>query len=229
MEFKQFTYLILSLALLLLLTLTGPNKTARFRDTFKYMLPGILFSFAIYIIWGTRFNQIGIYTFNPEYITGINLWNLPIEEWIFLFVVSFVSLQMYNWVKIKFASFEKPNVFLAVSLVLLIIFGLTAYFFRQRLYAFFTFFLLSVYFGYTIFRNRFKKHYTKFYITYFIVLIPVLLVKGILTALPVVTYNNSVTIGVQLFNIPLEDFGYFFLLLLMNISIFEYLNERRFF
>lgn len=193
------------------------------------MFPGILFTVAIYIMWATRFNQIGIYSFNPEFITGIRFWDLPVEEWIFLFVVSFVSIQVYEWVKIRFATFEKPNVFLAVSLVLLVLFGLIAFLFRQKLFSFFTFFLLTVYFGYTIFRNRFKKHYTKFYITYFIIIIPILVVKGILTWLPVITYNNSVTLGVRMFNIPVEDFGYFFLLLLMSISIFEYLNERRLF
>lgn len=229
MEFKQFTYLILSVALLALLPLTGPNKLARLRESLKYMIPGILFTVAIYIIWGTRFNQIGVYSFNPEYTTGITLWDLPMENWIFLFVVSFISLQVYSWVKIRFAAFEKPNVFLAVSLVLAVIFGIITFFYRQRLYSFFTFFLLTVYFGYTIFRNRFKKHYTKFYITYFIVIIPVLVIKGILTSLPVITYNNSVTLGVRIFSIPMEDLGYFFLLLLMNISIFEYINERRLF
>lgn len=227
MEFKQFTYLVLSVALLPLLLLTGPNKMSRLRETLKYMIPGILFSVAIYIIWGTRFNQIGVYTFNPDFITGITLWELPLENWIFLFVVSLVSLQVYNWVKIRFTAFEKPNLFLAVSLILVVVFGLSAYIFRQKLYSFFTFFLLSVYFAYTIFRNRFKKHYTKFYVTYFVVIIPVILVKGILTSLPVISYNPAATIGVSIVRIPVEDLAYFFLLLLMNISIFEYLNERR--
>ena len=142
MELKQFTYLFLSVALLPLLALTGPNNMARLRDTIKYMIPGILFSVIIYIIWGTRFNQIGVYSYNPEYTTGITLWDLPMENWIFLFVVSFVFLQVYNWIKIRFAAFEKPNLFLAISLVLVVIFGLSAFIFRQKLYSFFTFFLL---------------------------------------------------------------------------------------
>ncbi len=229
MEFQQLTYLFISVILLAIIPVTGPNKKTRLGGVVKYMVPAILFSVAIYIMWGARFYQSGIWTFNRAYITGINIWNLPIEKWIFLLVVSFVSLAVYEWAKIRFSSFEKPNFFLALSLILLFVFILTAFFFRQKLYPFFTFFLLSVYFGYTIFRNRFKKHYSKFYLTYLIIIVPVLIIKGLLISLPVIFYENSATLGIRLFNIPIEEFGYFFLLILMNISIFEYLNERRLF
>jgi len=229
MELRQFTYLFLIVVLLLLTLLAGPKKNARLRGIIKYMVPAVLFSVAIYIMWDNRFAEIGIWSFNPGFITGINLWGLPLEEWLFLIAVSFVSLIVYDRSKFNFSNIEKNNILLAVSLILLAVFVTTAFLSRQKLYPFFTFFLLSVYFGYTIFRNRFKKHYTTFYITYLIIIIPVFVIKVILTALPVISYNMSAIIGVHIFNVPVEDFGYFFLLILMNITIFEYLYERRFF
>jgi lycopene cyclase domain-containing protein len=117
----------------------------------------------------------------------------------------------------------------AVSLVLLVVFGLLAYFQREKLYTFFTFFLLAIYFGYTIFRNRFKPHYTKFYLAYFISIFPFLIVNGILTSLPVVEYNDTHNLAIRVFTIPIEDFAYFFLLFLMNVTIYEYLKKQRFF
>ncbi len=229
MEFKQLTYLFLVILLSMTVFFTGPNKIARLRNLVKYILPANFFSLAVYLIWGTRFSQIGIWSFNPEYTTGIQLWNLPLEEWLFLWVVSFLSVAVYEWAKIRFSEFEKPNVFLAISLVLLVIFGLTAFLSRQKVYPFFTFFLLSVYFGYTIFRNRFKKSYTKFYITYLVIIVPIFIIKAILCSLTVVSYNSIGTLGVYIANVPIEDFGYYFLLVLMNLTIFEYLNERRFY
>lgn len=229
MEFKQFTYFSIVFALALLPLIPVLFKQANLRSKIKYVVPAILFSCSIFIIWDIRFTEIGIWSFNPDYITGVSLWNLPIEEWLFFVILSFDFFVVYEWVKIKFSQFEKPNLFLSISLVLLAIFALVAFFSRQKLYTFFTFFLLTVYFGYTIFRNSFKKHYTKFYITYLICLIPLLIIKQILTVLPAVRYNNSHIFGVRIFSVPIEDLGYFFLLMLMNITIFEYLNERRFY
>ena len=229
MELKQLTYLVLTIVFALSPLFTGIYKKVSLRGKLKYIFPAILFSCAIFIIWDKRFTEIGIWTFNPEFVTGINFWKLPVEEWLFLLFVSQTSFVVYEWVKIKFPNFEKPNIFLAISLVLLVIFGLTAYFYRKELYPFFTFFLLSVYFAYTIFRNRFKRHFTKFYITYIVVLIPVFMVKEILILLPVISYNISGIMRVHIFNVPAEDLGYYFLLILMNLTIFEYLNERRFY
>jgi hypothetical protein len=36
-------------------------------------------------------------------------------------------------------------------------------------------------------------------------------------------------LGISLINMPVEEFGYFFLLLLINTTIYEYLRERRLF
>ena len=190
------------------------------------MLPAIIFSGAIFVLLNIRFLEEEIIGFNPDYLLGKSFLNLPIEEWLFLIVMSLLSFSIYLLVKIKFADFEKPSVFIAVSLFLLVVFGFTAWFSRQKSFPFFLFFLLTIYLGYTIFRNRFKTHFTKFYIAYLISVIPYFLIKGILNTLPVIFYNDEYTLGIRLFSVPVEDFGYFFLLMLINITIFEYLRER---
>ena len=53
----------------------------------------------------------------------------------------------------------------------------------------------------------------------------IFIINGILTSLPVVTYNDLHNLGLQIFTIPVEDFGYLFLLLLMNVTIYEYLKR----
>src|SRR5690606_19813920 len=120
---------------------------------------------------------------------------------------------------------DKPNLAIAVSLLLLILFAVIAYTARQHLYSFFTFFLLTIYFGYTLFRNKFKPHYTKFYLTWLISLLPFLIIDGILTGLPIVEYNDIHTLGIRIFTIPVEDFFYLFLLLFINITIYEYMKK----
>ena len=227
MEFKNLTYLLLMLGSLIVPLIYSFEKQVRFYSKLKYLFPAIAFSGAIFILWDIRFTEYGIWSFNPEYVTGFEIVNLPVEEWLFFLVIPYCCVFIYEILKVKLPQFEKNNFFVALSLALLIAFALLAYFGRQKLYTFFTFFLLTIYFGYTVFRNRFKKHYTKFYLAYFISLIPFLIVNGILTALPVVEYNNLHNLGVRVITIPVEDFAYFFLLLLMNVTIYEYLKQHR--
>ena len=229
MELRNFTYL-----LILAGTIAGPlvlsfEKQVQFYSKLKFLLPAILFSAAVFILWDLRFEELGIWSFNPEYITGIYIKNLPVEEWLFFIIIPYSCVFIYEVLNVKFPHFEKPNLFLGVSLILLVIFAIIAYTARQNIYTFFTCFLLTIYFGYTIFRNKFKPHYTKFYLTYIISLLPFLLVNGLLTGLPVVEYNDIHTLGIRIITIPIEDFMYLFLLLLINITIYEYMKKQRLF
>ena len=227
MEFKNFTYLLLMLGSVIVPVIFSFENQVRFYAKLKYLFPAIIFTGLIFILWDIRFEQIGIWSFNPEYLTGIYILNLPVEEWLFFIVIPYCCVFIYEILKIKFPQFEKPNLFVGISLVLLILFALLAFFERQKLYTFFTFFLLTIYFGYTIFRRRFKSHLTKFYLTFLIGLVPFLIVNGILTSLPVVEYNDLHNLGIRVFSIPVEDFAYFFLLLLINVTIYEYLKQQR--
>jgi lycopene cyclase domain-containing protein len=226
MEFQNFWYLIILIVTATVSIYLIVKKTNNFLVELKYMLPAIIFSGAIFTILNIRFSEAGIISFNYNYLVGKNILYLPIEEWLFLLVISLLSFAIYQQVKIKFDHFEKPNLFLAISLVFIVVFGLVAWFSRTKPVTFFIFFLLTVYLSYTIFRNRFKQHITKFYIALIISVIPFFLFKGILNSLPVVLYNNEYNLGIQIYGVPVEDFGYFFLLMLINITIFEYLREK---
>jgi lycopene cyclase domain-containing protein len=227
MEFKNFSYLILLIAVVAVPLIFSIEKQVRYYYKLKYLLPAMLFTGAIFIIWDLRFEERAIWRFNSDFVTGINILSLPIEEWLYFLAVPYLGVFIFEFIKHRFLNFERPNLFLAISLILLVLFGILAYFTRQKLYPFFTFFLLSIYLAYTIFRNRFKKHYTKFYLAYFVMLVPFILISGVLTALPIVEYNPVHILGIRLFSIPVENFASLFLLLLMNITIYEYLKDRR--
>lgn len=226
MEFQNFWYLLILFALAGLTMFLFLKKTIVFIMEIKYMLPAIIFSSAIFILFNKRLLETGIVEFNPNYLIGKNLFNLPVEEWLFLLVISFFSFSVYLLVADRFANFEKHKPFVAISAVLLVFLGFEAWTSREKLVPFFIFFLLVIYFGYTLFRNRFKIHLAKFFISYLIVAIPFLAIKAILNSLPVVTYNNEYILGLRLFNMPIEEFAYLFLLMLINITIFEYLRDN---
>ncbi|WP_167610482.1 lycopene cyclase domain-containing protein [Maribellus sediminis] len=229
MGIGNFIYVILLAAVTLATAGISIWRRDGYIGQLKYILPAMIFPAVIFIIWDMRFTEIGIWTFNPKYILGETLNGLPIEEWLFFFVVPFFSLYIYEILQQKLIRFNQPNIFVALTLVLLVVFALIAYFYRKNLYTFFTFFLLTIYFGYTTFRNNFKKNFPKFYLSYVAALVPFLILRGILTALPVISFNSEHIINIHIFTVPVEDLAYFFLLHLMNITIFEYLKIRRFF
>ena len=70
----------------------------------------------------------------------------------------------------------------------------------------------------------------RFYFAYGVILIPFFIVNGILTgsfiSSEVVWYNDAHNLGLRIGTIPVEDIFYGMLLILMNIAIFEWLQER---
>jgi lycopene cyclase domain-containing protein len=72
----------------------------------------------------------------------------------------------------------------------------------------------------------------KFFLGFLFSTIPFILVNGQLTEIPVVMYDNTENTGIRIVidgisNIPVEDLAYNLLMLLMNVSIYEYLVERK--
>lgn len=227
MEFKNFSYLLILVGAVSVPLIFSFEKHIRFYSKLKYLLPAMLFSAAIFILWDLRFEERAIWRFNPDFVIGKNILTLPIEEWLYFFAIPYLGVFIYEFLKYRFHKFEKPNLFLFASLILFVLFGILAFFSRQKLYPFFTFFLLTIYLGYTVFRNQFKKHYTKFYMAYFVLLVPFLIISGILTALPIIEYNPIHILGVKIYSIPIENFASLFLLQLINITIYEFLKEHR--
>ncbi|HMV89442.1 MAG TPA: lycopene cyclase domain-containing protein, partial [Cyclobacteriaceae bacterium] len=72
---------------------------------------------------------------------------------------------------------------------------------------------------------------SRFYFAYIFVLIPFFIVNGILTGSfiegEVVWYNNAENLGIRMGTIPVEDTFYGMLLLIMNVSLFEWLQRRK--
>lgn len=229
MEFQNLVYLIALLVLLAVALATISKLTRDLLFELKYMLPAVIFTTAILAIINTRLAELQIIAYNPNFLTGKNLWYLPIEEWLFLPVVSLLLIAAYIFAKTRLTSFEKPNVFLIVSLVLVLAFGVIAWVSRQKIYPFSIFMLLAIYFGYTVFRNRFKQHLTSFYLAFAIAVVPFFILKATLFSLPVIMPDTNFMLGISWVNMPAEELGFLFLLLLINTTIYEYLRERRLF
>jgi len=229
MEFKNFTYLILLISSLGAPLALSFDKKVQYFKNLKYILPAILITAFVFWVWDIKFTATGIWSFNSTYTLGLDIKGLPIEEWLFFIIIPYVCVFIYEVLKYYLKSIEYANSFLAFSLVLVIGFALLSYFFRHQAYTFLTFLLSAIYLGYTLIRNKFKPHITKFYFAYFVSLIPFMVVNGILTSLPVVVYNPAHILNIRIINIPIEDFSYLFLMLLMVTTIYETLKKIKYY
>ena len=229
MELKHFTYLIILLA-----SIAGPialsfDKKVAFYKNLKYILPAILVTAVIFWIWDVRFTASEVWSFNPKYTIGFSIIGMPIEEWLFFIVIPYCCMFIYEVLKFYLDKYEYANFFRAFSLFLVVVFALVSFFFLEQDYTFITFMFSAIYLGYTIFRNKFQPHLTKFYFSYLVSLVPFLIVNGLLTSLPVVEYNSAHILNIRIINIPIEDFSYLFLMHLMATTIYERLKASKYY
>ncbi len=156
---------------------------------------------------------------------GIDVINLPVEEWMFFITVPYACVFIYECL-IAYVHWEwKDRWNTPIVIALVIVLSTIAILFRDRLYTFVTFTSLAAFYIFLLLR-KVPQYMGRFFQAYLIHLIPFFVINGVLTSLPVVIYNDGENLGLRLGTIPVEDTMYSMLLLLLNIHIYEYLKQR---
>lgn len=201
------------------------DKRVNYFKKWPFIGIAILMVGTFFLIWDHLFTIWGVWSFNDEYLLGIYFLSLPLEEWLFFLTVPFACVFIHEVLKYfvdkdPFVRITQPLTFGLIFLFILIAFKN-----MDRQYTFVNFLVGAITLGlHWVFFG--KRYLGRFYLTYLVHLIPFLLVNGILTALPVVEYNNLENLGIRLYTIPIEDTVYSMTLLFMNLSIFEFLMSK---
>ncbi len=224
----KWTYTLLDLA-----TIAGPlflsfDKKVAFFKKIKSTLLSIGIVSAIYILWDIWFTDIGIWKFNPPFLIGKYIGNLPIEEFGFFLVVPYALLFIYECLRIYFPKYNFLPTIGYYGVMFFLLGAIILY--NDRLYTTVTFGLLFVtLIGIRIFRYQTAiKYSAHVFLTFVISLIPMSIVNGILTSKPVLIYNNTENMSLRLGTIPLEDFFYNFLYIIWVIGLYEYFQSKSF-
>jgi lycopene beta-cyclase len=64
----------------------------RLFQRWRALLKAMLFVSAVYWVWDIAAIARGHWSFNPAYILGVDLLGMPVEEWLFFVVITFVSV-----------------------------------------------------------------------------------------------------------------------------------------
>lgn len=202
------------------------DSRVKFVRQWKHLWLPVLAVAAFFLVWDYIFTLWGVWGFNEEYLLGIHLANLPIEEVLFFFVVPFACVFIYECLR-----YYVPKDYLLplapyISVALVVALPIIAFFHLSALYTSVTFFLAAFFVLLAQFVLK-VKWMGWFYISYLVCLIPFLLVNGLLTSLPVVWYNDAHNLGIRINTIPADDTIYCLLLLLMNILGYEWMKSRK--
>lgn len=221
--------------LLILFTISFPlvrsfEPKIQYAKKWYALFPAILITGTLFVIWDHWFTVLGIWEFNPRYNLGIYILDLPIEEWMFFIVVPFSCIFIYEVLnyfvkKDILGGIAKPLTFILILSFIGI--GLIN---LDKTYTSVNYPIAAA--ALTIhFLFLGTKYLGRFYLTYLVHLIPFTIMNGILTGLfieePVVIYNNLENLSIRFFTIPVEDFVYSMTLLLINISIYEAIKNRK--
>jgi lycopene cyclase domain-containing protein len=202
---------------------------ANFSKKWKYALPAIILTSIPFIIWDEWFTRIGIWGFNPDYLSGIYLLSLPLEEVLFFICIPYACIFTYfalqHLVKEDYLiQYQRP-----ISYVLICLLMIVGIFYIHQWYTSMTCLITALL---LLFHSLYLRstYMGRFYFTFLIVVPLFFLVNGILTGSfidnPVVWYNNNETLDIRLGTIPVEDIIYALLLLLTNITVAEELEKR---
>lgn len=218
-------------SLILAFTLSYPlfksfETKIQFYKKWNTLFPAILISATLFIIWDIWFTKIGMWYFNHDYVMGFFLVNLPIEEWLFFFITPFSCVFIYEVLNY----FVKKDVFAkaskTISIVLILLLLVTAFLNYSKIYTTFTFISLAAFLIYHQFINK-SPYLSRFYLAWLVCIIPFLIVNGLLTSIPIITYNNLHILNIRIYTIPIEDMFYGMLNILLVISIYEYFKQRK--
>ncbi|MCU0371673.1 MAG: lycopene cyclase domain-containing protein [Ignavibacteria bacterium] len=95
----KFEYFIVLLATVAVPLIRSFSREINFYKNIKRFLAAVLIPFTVFVIIDIISVKRGLWTFNPDYVTGIYLFTLPVEEILFFAVIPFSCLFLWETVK----------------------------------------------------------------------------------------------------------------------------------
>jgi lycopene cyclase domain-containing protein len=228
---NRFLYLFVDLLSVFLPFAFSFYPKANFSSKWRYLWPAIILSAGVFVSWDMAFTGMGVWGFNAEYITGVHLHSLPIEEVLFFICIPYSCVFLYEAMKhfVRRDLFQPYSPWISAMLVcFLLAVGLWN---MSKWYTSVSFVScgLAIIIAQWILKSPFMG---RFYFTYMLTLIPFFMVNGVLTgsvtAEPVVWYDEAEFLGIRIGTIPFEDVFYGMLMILTNICLFEGFQSRSF-
>ncbi|MBK8954653.1 MAG: lycopene cyclase domain-containing protein [Saprospiraceae bacterium] len=198
----------------------------KYRQAFirDYLKP-MFFVSLIFLSWDVIFNHLGVWGFNESYYLGPKWLGLPVEEWLWFWVIPFCSLFIYEIVKGRVVLPAKMDMGLSWMILAII---LVFYFFNlERIYTAWS--LGASLFVVLVSIIWPRQGFAVFVLSFLLNLIPMYLFNGMLTGLlttgALVMYNPMEFSNLRLGSFPMEDLGFGFAYLYGIVLLSKYIKD----
>ncbi|MCK0132303.1 lycopene cyclase domain-containing protein [Flavobacteriaceae bacterium F08102] len=229
----KYTYLLINLGCIMIPLLASFYPKFPFYKHWKSFIKANFIVAFIFVIWDSYFVQLGIWGFNEQYLTGVMLGNLPIEEVLFFVCIPYCCVFSFYALTILVKSNHLKMLAPYITGSLVVGGAILVLIHVDRAYTWTTFLATALCLGWFLVKKVQLQYY---YLTYIFILPFFLLSNGLLTGYgmeePVVWYNDTENLGIRVLTIPLEDFSYGMVLIFLNIYLFQrfkqtYLDRKR--
>lgn len=204
----HYHYLLINLLTVAYPLAQSYERRIRFLAKWKAIFTSIAIASAIYLTWDELFTALGVWGFNERYLLGIYIGRLPLEEYNFFVTSAFACLFIYE-VLIYFVPKDPfRNTHQAMTFFFLLVTLFLGIYFYPRWYTSLCFLLAAVLMALQFFVFKFAWM-GRFFLGYFVSLIPFLLINSWLTGAftdePIVWYNDMENMSLRIGTIPAED------------------------
>jgi lycopene cyclase domain-containing protein len=221
----SYSYLLIDIGTIAIPLLFSFHPKLRFDRQWRYFFPACAIAGLVFILWDIKYTELGVWSFNPVYLTGVQIVNLPLEECLFFLCIPYACVFTYHCLGLllKLPRGNKlTHVLTAVLVVSLLVIGASH---TGKYYTSVTFISLAVTLALLQWVVR-VMWMRQFLFSYAVLLLPFFVVNGLLTGSwiddAIVKYDDMENLGLRLGTIPVEDIFYGMLLILLNVALMEY-------
>ena len=220
-------YLYINIMIILFPLLFSFEKRIKYYSKIKYLLISILIVGSLFVFWDMFATYRGHWSFNPNYVLGIKILGLPVEEILFFITVPFSCIFAYEGIKYflheskLFKEIKWPPIIFGIAFILFALLPIGGAYTSLALASvgltliFISFFMLE------LFSSKLFWIYTSFSLVVFLIF------NYLLTSIPIVEYSPSAITNFRLITIPIEDFLFNFSMLTLYLAIYLWAKKRK--
>ena len=172
-------YLWVNVAVLSIPLIASFDRRVQFVGEWRAFWPACLITMAGFIAWDVWFTYEGIWGFNPDYLVGIDLLGLPLEEWLFFVSVPYACVFTYACMKKYVPESPFGLAHRSITFSMLVLCVALAITFSDRWYLGLTSVLCAAWLFYTLL--RWKPWMSHFWLAFLLLLFPFVISNGVLT------------------------------------------------
>lgn len=221
----HYTYLLINILIVALPVGISFFIKMEFYRKWKFAFLGIGFASMLFVAWDMIFTRLGIWKFNPAYTTGPHIYTLPWEEVLFFITVPYTCLYAYECLRVYFPGRSKIWIGKLFGWGIVLLCLITLYYRYDQLFTSVTAILLLVTYLNHLWVTK-GDYLNHLLVAWMVVMVPMALVDGFITGLPIIQYDSAQITNLRIGPIPVELFFYNLLYLTWMIWVYERYKQR---